>query len=265
MAYTSVNGRQQLVDYCLRKLGYPVVEINVADEQISDRVDDALQIYHEYHSEGAFRTYINVQITQDIIDNQYIDFDDIETFQIGDFATRILNVIRVLPIGSSGSSVNFFDIKYQMRLNDLWDLQTGVGDLAYYEQMQQYLSTIDLKLTGHPQILYTRNNNRLYIFGDLKRGGGGDLKVGDYVVMEVFIETPLTDGTIYDNLFLKEYTTALIKKQWGENLSKFGNVTLPGGVTIDGIRLIEEADRELERIRERLTTDYDNPPLFFMG
>lgn len=264
MAYISVSGRQNFIDYCLRRLGHPVVEINVADEQISDRVDDALQIYHEYHSEGAFRTYINVKITQDMLDRQYIDFDDVSGFELGDFATRILNVIRVLPIGSSSSSVNFFDIKYQMRLNDLWDLQTGVGDLAYYEQMQQYLATIDLKLTGHPQILYTRNNNRLYIFGDLK-SSKGDLKVGDYVVLEVFVETPLTDGSIYDNLFLKEYTTALIKKQWGENISKFGNVTLPGGVTIDGQRLIEEADRELERVRERLTTDYDNPPLFFMG
>jgi len=260
----TVTSRQGLIDYCLRRLGYPVVEINVADEQISDRIDDALQIYHEYHSEGSFRIYFNVQVTQTMLNNGFIDFDDVDSLQIGDFASRILNIIRVLPIGSGSSSANFFDIKYQMRLNDLWDLQTGVGDLAYYEQMQQYLSTIDLKLTGHPQILYTRQNNRIYLFGDLK-SGSTDIKAGDYIVFEAFVETPLSLGATYDNLFLKEYTTALIKKQWGENISKFGNVTLPGGVTIDGQRLIEEADRELERIRERLYTDYDNPPLFFMG
>jgi hypothetical protein len=264
MSYATVSSRQQLIDYSLRRLGYPVVEINVADEQISDRVDDALQLYHEYHSEGSTRVYFRVQITQDMIDLQYIDFDDIAVLQQGDFATRLLNIIRVLPIGSSSSSVNFFDIKYQMRLNDLWDLQTGVGDLAYYEQMQQYLSTIDLKLTGSPQILYTRINNRLYIFGDL-RGSGGDLKVDDYIMIEAYVEAPLSVGTVYDSMFLKEFTTALVKKQWGENLSKFGNVTLPGGVTIDGVRLVEEADREIERIREKLFTDYDNPPLFFVG
>lgn len=263
MTFT-VTSRQQLVDYCLRRLGYPVLDINVTDEQISDRVDDALQIYHEYHSEGSTRVYLNVQITEAMISQQYIDFDDIEAYQTGNLAGRLLNIVRVLPIGSESSQVNFFDIKYQMRLNDLWDLQTGVGDLAYYEQMQQYLSTIDLKLTGHPQILYTRVNNRLYIFGDLKRTGG-DIKAGDYVVFEAYVEAPLSVGNVYNNLFLKEYTTALIKKQWGENLSKFEGMQLPGGVTISGTRLIEEADRELERIREKLYNEYDAPPLFFVG
>lgn len=264
MAYTNVTSRQQLVDYCLRRLGYPVIDINVADEQISDRIDDALQMYLEYHSEGSIRTYFRLQITQDMLDNQFIDFDDVAELQTANFAGRILNVVRVLPIGSESSSVNFFDIKYQMRLNDLWDLQTGVGDLAYYEQMQQYLSTIDLKLTGHPQILYTRINNRLYIHGDLKTGSE-DLKAGDFIMIEAFVEVSLDVGATYDNIFLKEFATALIKKQWGENLAKFGGVALPGGVTVDGQRLIEEAEREIERIRERLLSDYDNPPLFFMG
>ena len=265
MAYTSVNGRQQLVDYCLRRLGYPVVEINVADEQISDRVDDALQIYHEYHSEGAFRTYINVQITQDMIDSQYIDFDDIETFQIGDFATRILNVVRVLPIGSSSSSVNFFDIKYQMRLNDLWDLQTGVGDLAYYEQMQQYLSTIDLKLTGHPQIQFSVAGKTLNIWGDLA-GSQGDLQVGDKIMIEMYVATDVnTNGSIYNNMFLKEYTTALIKEQWGQNLVKFEGMQLPGGVTLNGRQIIEDARGEIETIRQRIYNEYDTPPDFFVG
>ena len=110
MAYTNVNSRQQLVDYCLRRLGFPVIDINVADEQISDRIDDALQMYLEYHSEGSIRTYFRVQITQDMLDNGFIDFATVESLQANNFATRILNVVRVLPIGSESSSVNFFFI-----------------------------------------------------------------------------------------------------------------------------------------------------------
>lgn len=258
----ALRSRQDLIDYCLRKLGYPVIDINVADEQIEDRIDDAFQVFNEYHSEGSIRQYLPITITQAQIDAQAIDFTQIAEYQDSGITDRILNVIRVLPINSESSSVNFFDLKYQMRLNDLWDLQTGVGDLAYYEQMQQYLSTIDLKLNGTPTITYQRRGHVLRILGDLTNIG--DLRAGDKIVVEVYLDVTPT-GRVHDELFLKEFGTALIKKQWGENISKFEGVQLPGGVTINGARLIEEADREIERLREKLINEYDMSLPLFMG
>ena len=166
-------------------------------------------------------------------------------------------------IGDSTSNVNFFDIKYQMRLNDLADLATGVGDLAYYEHMQQYLSMIDLKLTGQPQIQFNRHSSNLFIQGDM--GPTGDIKVGDYIMIEMFIELADSVGGVYNNLFMKNYVTAILKKQWGENISKFEGMTLPGGVTLNGRQLIDDAKEEIEKEIEKLRNEYDNPPNFFVG
>ena len=260
MAFERIQTREDFIDYCLRRLGHPVVEVNVEDQQLEDRVNDALQRFLEYSGEGNFRTYKTVTITQTMLDNQYIDlnglFSDID-------ADRILSVLRVLPINSDSSSVNFFDVKYQMRLNDLWDLQTGVGDLAYYEQMQQYLSTIDLKLTGHPQIQFNRYGQSLNIFGDL--ANNRDLKVGDKIVVEAMVEINTTNTRIYDNIFLKQYATALIKYQWGQNLIKFEGMQLPGGVTLNGQRIMDEARQEIEIAEQKLYNEYDIPPDFFVG
>ena len=178
-------------------------------------------------------------------------------------AGRILDVVKVFMIGDSTSNVNFFDIKYQMRLNDLADLATGVGDLAYYEHMQQYLSMIDLKLTGQPQIQFNRHTSNLFIQGDM--GPTGDIKVGDYVMIEMFIELNEDVGGVYNNLFMKNYVTAILKKQWGENISKFEGMTLPGGVTLNGRQLIDDAKEEIEKEIEKLRNEYDNPPNFFVG
>ena len=262
--YSRITSRQQFIDYCLRRLGYPVIEINVDDEQIEDRINDALQLFTDYVSEGSFRSYFPLTITQDIVDRGFIDFDlDANLFQF--VADRILSVIRVLPIDDSTSSVNFFDVKYQMRLNDMWDLQTGIGDLAYYEQMQQYLTTVDMKLTGHPQIQFSRNNNTLSIFGDIS-GSRGDLQAGDKIMIEAYIAAdPNSVGKIYDNMFLKEYATALIKEQWGQNLIKFEGMQLPGGVQLNGRQIIEDARQEIETIRQRIYNEYDTPPDFFVG
>ena len=166
-------------------------------------------------------------------------------------------------IGDTTSSVNFFDLKYQMRLNDLADLATGVGDLAYYEQMQQYLSMIDLKLTGTPQIDYNRYKQELLIHGDLI--DGGDARVGDYIVAEMYVGTSAAESKIWEDRFLKEYTTALLKRQWGENITKFDGMQLPGGITLNGRQLIDDANQELDRIRTSMFNEYDNPPAFFMG
>ena len=263
MAYSRITTRQGFIDYCLRRLGHPVIEINVDDEQIEDRINDAIQLFTEYVGEGSFRVYYPFTITQDVIDRGFIDFDlDGANPFLPD---NILSVVRVFPIDDQTSGVNFFDVKYQMRLNDLWDLQTGIGDLAYYEQMQQYLSTIDMKLTGHPQIQFRRAANTLNIFGDIA-GSKGDLQAGDKILIEMFVAVnPNISSGVYDNMFLKEYATALIKEQWGQNLIKFEGMTLPGGVQLNGRQILEDAKSEIETIRQRIYNEYDTPPDFFVG
>ena len=254
-----ISNRNDFRDYVLRRLGYPVIEINVDDDQIEDRIDDGLQLFREYAADGQLRIYQPVLITQAMLDVKSINLDT----ALPAIAGRILDVVKVFMIGDSTSNVNFFDIKYQMRLNDLADLATGVGDLAYYEHMQQYLAMIDLKLTGHPQLQYNRYADELRIFGDLR--DGGDLKVGDFIMIEMYIELLETVGSQYDNLFLKNYCTAAIKKQWGENLGKFEGMQLPGGVTLNGRQLIDDAKEEIEREIEKLRNEYDYPPNFFIG
>ena len=172
-----------------------------------------VQLFREYAADGQLRVFQPVLITQAMVDAKSIDLNT----ALPAVANRILDVVKVFMIGDSTSNVNFFDIKYQMRLNDLADLATGVLDLVYYEHMQQYLSMIDLKLT-QPQIQFSRHSGTLFIAGDLR--DGGDIKVGDYIMLEMFVEEAESVGGVYNNLFMKNYVTAILKKQWGENISK---------------------------------------------
>ena len=170
----------------------------------------------------------------------------------------------MFPLTSSfNNSRNFFDIKYQMMLNDIADLMNFAGDLAYYEQMQQYLSILDMKLNGHPQVQFARRQNRLYIFGDF---ADGDIKEGDFIVAEVYSEVNDSDHTsIFNDMFVKEYTTALIKQQWGMNLIKFEGMQLPGGVILNGRQIYDDATGEIETLRQRVRDEHELPPDFFVG
>lgn len=250
------GSRQDLIDYAKRRLGDPVLEINVDDDQIEDRVDEALQYWQEYHSDATVRTYLKHLITGADVSNEYIPIP-----------SNVLTVSKLFPVSSSfNSSFNFFDIKYQMMLNDIADLQNFAGDLAYYEQMQQYLSILDMKLNGTPQVTWSRHQDRLYIHGEF---ASKDLKAGEYVVMEVYT-TIATEGEgastqIWNDLWLKEYTTALIKQQWGMNLLKFEGVQLPGGVTFNGRQLYDDATQEIERLREKIREEWEMPADFFVG
>ena len=245
--------RQDLIDYAKRRLGDPVLEINIDEDQMEDRVDEALQYYQEYHSDATVRTYLKHLITQTDVDNEYIPI-----------SSDVLTVTRLFPVSSSfNSSFNFFDIKYQMMLNDIADLQNFAGDLAYYEQMQQYLSILDMKLNGTPQVQWSRHQDRLHIFGDFH---DKDIKVGEYVVAEVYtIIDPNTHTSIYNDMWLKDYTTALFKQQWGMNLIKFEGVQLPGGVTFNGRQLYDDAVQELERLEETMELKYQLPDDFMVG
>ena len=170
----------------------------------------------------------------------------------------------MFPITSNfNQGRNFFDIKYQMMLNDMTDLVSFAGDLAYYEQMQQYLSLLDMKLNGHPQVHFVRRQNRLYIYGDF---ADGDIDAGDYIIVEVYSTiNPDTFTSIYNDMFLKEYTTALIKQQWGQNLIKFEGMQLPGGVTLNGRQMYDDATQEIDRLREKVRLEFELPPDFFVG
>ena len=245
--------RQGLIDYCLRRLGDPVIEINVDIDQLEDRVDEAIQYWQEYHNEATYRTYVAQQIGDSDISNEYINLTD-----------DILYVTRVFRISSSfNTSFNFFDIKYQMMLNDIADMQNFAGDLAYYDQLNQYLSMLDMKLNGEPQTTFSRKMGRLYFHGDM---ADKDIQSGEYVVFEAYKTIDgSTHNKVWNDLWLKEYTTALIKQQWGSNLSKFEGMQMPGGVTLNGRQLYDDATNEIEKLREKIRTDFEMPTDFMVG
>ena len=247
------NSRATLIDYARRRLGEPVIELNVDEDQVEARVDEALQYYQEFHSDATTRTYLKHQVTATDVSNEYIPIN-----------SNILFISKLFPLTSSfNNSRNFFDIKYQMMLNDIADLMNFAGDLAYFEQMQQYLSLLDMKLNGHPQVHFSRRQNRLYIFGDF---ADKDIKEGDFLVAEVYtIIDPNTHTSVYNDMFVKEYTTALIKQQWGTNLIKFEGMQLPGGVILNGRQLYDDATGEIETLRQRIRDEHELPADFFVG
>lgn len=249
----SISSRQELIDYCLRRLGEPVLEINVDIDQIEDKVDDALQKYQEFHSDATIRTYLKYQITEQDVANKYIPI-----------SSDIIFVSKIFPFSSTfGSSGNLFDIRYQMFLNNMGDFINFAGDLAYLYQMEQYLSMIDMQLHGHPQVTFSRRQNRLYIYGDFE---DKDLQAGDYLVAEIYqIVDPETHTSVYNDMFMKDYTTALIKQQWGANMSKFEGMQLPGGVTLNGRQIYEDATADIERLEEKLRAEQELPVDFFVG
>jgi len=244
--------RQGLIDYCLRRLGDPVIEINVDEDQIEDRVDEALQYFREYHSDATYRGYIQHQLTADDIANKYISI-----------SSNVQQVTKLFKLEQGLYSRNMFSIKYQMHLNDIANMHSYIGDLAYYEQVMQYMSLLDQRLNGTPQVDYVRKQNRLYIHGNFE---DGDIEAGEYIVAEVYSIIDEGDHTaVWNDMWLKEYTTQLLKLQWGTNLIKFEGMQLPGGVTLNGRQLYEDAMQELERLREKLRMDHELPVDFFLG
>ena len=249
----SPSSREELLNHCLRRLGAPVIEINIDDQQLEDRLDDALQFFQEYNSDAVVKTYLKHLVTADDVSNGYIEVND-----------NIIFVKRLFPVNASGTtSSNFFDLKYQLSLNELYDLNTFIGDLAYYEQMRQYVSLLDMKLNGHPQITFNRLQNRVYIHGEFE---DQEIEAGDYIVFEAFSTIDGETFTdVYNDIFLKEYLTQLIKQQWGANLSKFEGMQLPGGVTLNGKVIYQEATEELIRLEEKVRLNYELPVDFFLG
>ena len=312
--------RTQFKEYCLRRLGWPVIQINVDDDQIEDRIDDALQFFHDYHFDGCERIYMKHKVTQEDVDRQWIYCPD-----------AVISVIAVMPFDDSNSSVNMFDLRYQLRLHDLYDF-TSVSYVSY-EITMQHIRTLNMLFSGTPQYRFNRHQNKLFLDIDWSR----DATPGEYIVMECYRKlspdtitlsgsltgttssntltgtstvfdqeilegdiVSLSDGQeiqikrinspteiqivgnlsaniasvtmqkdgvsdVWDDRFLKQYATALIKKQWGQNLSKFAGIQMPGGVTLDGPRIIDEAQREIDKIEEEMQSYNVLPNDMFMG
>lgn len=252
----AVNSRASLIEYCKRKLGAPVIEINVDDDQVSDRVDEALDMYREYHDDAVVRVFLKHEVTATDLTNGYIPI-----------SSNVKFVKHMYPVkNGGGTGVGMWDIKYQMMLNDMafiagWS--GGQGSLIDYTQMQMHLEMLNMQLTGNPQTNFTRNQDRLYVHGDFEDGG---IEAGTYLVVEAY---EFIDGDTYtqiwDDIWLKKYTTQLIKRQWGTNMSKFEGMQLPGGVTIDASKLYTEAEQEIEKLEEQLRSTYEAPIDFFVG
>ena len=241
--------RSTLQDYCLRNLGAPVIEINVDEDQIEDRTDDALQFYQEYHSDGVIREYLKHELTATDITNNYITVAD-----------SVTNVVRMLKItGTTGSSL--FDMGYHMRLNDIFMLQGLGAQTQEYIQSQQKLSLIDHRLNSEEHIRFSRHMNRVHM-----DEGYGDLGAGDFIVLEVMsIIDPGTYADVFNDLYLKKYLTALIKRQWGANLMKFQDFQLPGGITLNGRQIYEDAIEEIQGLEEECRLIWAMPDNFLMG
>lgn len=253
------TSREELMDYCLRALGHPVVEINIDDEQLDDRIDEALQWFREHHPDGNRRYYLKHQLTQEDIDNQYVDFqDDLD----------LSSVVRMLPLSFNNAQSGWFSDAWQLMKYTVNDFISGngiLGDLAHYEQMQQHLSMLDMKLTGTPQITFDRQENRVNLHISKTK-----LTEGDFVVFEVYgIRNPddmISEyNCLWNHKFLKSYATALVKRQWGLNLLKFDGMTLPGGVTVNARQIYEDSLQDVEKIMERFREEEDEGPSFFMG
>ena len=275
--------RQGLIDYCKRQLGAPVLEINVADEQLDDLVDDALQIFHERHFDGVTQTFLKYKVTQEDIDRGRgrggnnpvgIETTTATTTIVGTATTfsyeENSNYLQVPPSiigvnklfhfdGSNTATNNMFSVKYQLFLNDIY--YWGSTEILTYGMTRRYLEDIDFALTTQKQIRFNQRQDRLYLDIDWD-----SLSVDDYLVIDCYrLLDPNDFSRVWNDSFLKMYVTALIKRQWGQNLIKFQGVKLPGGIELNGRQLFDDAEKELERIREKMSNAYELPPLDMIG
>ena len=275
--------RQELIDYSLRKLGAPVLEINVDDDQIDDLVDDAIQLFQDRHFDGVERMYLKYELTQNDIDRGRANetqgvgittttatstsvagygtttntFQESSNFiQIPD---AVIGIEKVFKFDTNSISGGMFSIKYQLFLNDLYRFNSV--DLLQYSMTKRYLEDIDFLLTTDKQIRFNRRQNRLYLDIDWKQE-----KAGKFIIIECYrILDPDTFTGVYNDPFLKQYVTALIKRQWGQNLIKFRGVKLPGGLELNGREIYDDAERDIETIKQKMTLEYELPPLDMIG
>ena len=275
--------RTDLINYCKRQLGAPVLEINVADEQIDDLVDDALQLFHERDYDGSIQTFLKYKITQaDIdrgrarggsstagivtttatatIDGGSVSFNFEENSNYLQVPPEVIGISKIFRFdGANTVTNNMFSVKYQLFLNDIY--YWGSTEILTYAMTKRYLEDIDFALNTEKQIRFNMRQNRLYLDIDW-----GSVNVDDYLVIDCYRLIDPNDSTrVYNDSFLKRYLTALIKRQWGQNLIKFQGVKLPGGIELNGRQIYDDAERELDKIKEQMSNTYELPPLDMIG
>ena len=273
--------RQGLIDYCLRRLGAPVLEINVDDDQIDDLVDDAIQFFNERHFDGVERMYLKYKITQNDIDRgkaggaggvgivttsatstivgtatTFSFYENSNYIQVPD---SVIGIEKIFKFDTSSISGGMFSIKYQLFLNDLYYFNSV--ELLQYSMTKSYLEDIDHLLTTDKQIRFNKRQDRLYLDIDW-----ASQSADDYIVIDCYRALdPTSFSQVYNDSFVKLYLTSLIKRQWGQNLIKFRGVKLPGGIELNGRQLYEDAEKELSDIKQRMTSEYELPPFDFIG
>jgi len=282
--------RQGLIDYCLRQLGAPVLEINVDDDQIDDLVDDAIQYFNERHFDGVEKMYLKYEITQGDIDRgtaassagsnttdpkagigvtvttgtstivgtatTFSFYENSNYIQVPD---SVIGVEKIFKFDTSSISGGMFSIKYQLFLNDLYYFNSV--ELLQYAMTKTYLEDIDFLLTPDKQVRFNKRQDRLYLDIDW-----GSQTAGEFIILECYRALdPASFSQIYNDSFIKPYLTALIKRQWGRNLSKFRGVKLPGGLEMNGDGILQQAEQELADIKARMSSEYELPPLDFIG
>jgi len=281
----SPSSRSELADYCRRQLGAPVLEINVADEQVDDVIDDAVQFFQERHFDGVSQAYLKYKITDEDIDRGRasmasgkdstgittttatadiagtdVTFSYYENSNFLQIPASVIGVTKIYHFdGTNTMTNNMFSVKYQMFLNDIY--YWGSTELLTYAMTKTYLEDINFLLTTEKQIRFNKRMDRLYLDIDW-----GSVSKDDWLVIDCFRQLDPSDyARVWNDSFLKKYTTALLKRQWGQNLLKFQGVKLPGGVELNGRQIYDDAEKDLEIIREQMSNTYELPPLDMVG
>jgi len=260
-------------EYCLRNLGKGVIDINVSDDQADDRIDEALQYFAQYHYDGIEKVYLKHQITQADKDRaasndtttatDSIDSSITASFTEGKgfipMPSAVVSVIQIFPFDDVATN-NMFDIRYQLRLNDLYDFSST--SVLHYQMTMEHLDFLSHILVGEKPIRFNQHQNRLYIDMDFEN----DIDVGEFIIIECYRKIdPASYTDIFDDIYLKRYATALIKRQWGANLSKFSGVAMLGGVTMNGETIYSQAQEELEKLEEQIQLSFETPIDYMVG
>ena len=275
--------RQELINYCKRKLGAPVLEINVADEQIDDLVDDAIQLFQERHFDGVYPTFYKYKITQNDKDRgragggtsvvglvttsattnivgTATTFTYTENSNYLQVPPNIIGVNKIFQFdGTNTITNNMFSIKYQLFLNDVYHL--GAVEILSYAMVKTYLEDLDFLLNTQKQIRFNKRQDILYL--DIECGS---ISVGTYIIIDCYSTLDPNDySRIYNDSFLKPYLTSLIKRQWGQNLIKFQGVKLPGGIELNGRQIYDDGQKEIDALMEKMSNTYELPPFDMIG
>tara|TARA_A100001011_G_scaffold3444_1_gene4032 strand:+ start:637 stop:1464 length:828 start_codon:yes stop_codon:yes gene_type:complete len=269
-----ITTRETLKQYALRALGKPVIEINVEDDQVEDRIDEALQYFAQYHYDGVERMYLKYQVTADDVTRARSDetlstvTDTADSTVTASFKegknyipmpSNVMSVLQIFPF-TDKAALNLFDVRYQLRLNDLYDFSST--SIIHYDMTLRHLDMLDHILVGERPIRFNQHKNRLYIDMDW----ANDIDAGDFIIIECYRKLDGSTFTdVFDDIFLKKYLIQLIKKQWGTNLSKFQGVAMLGGVQMNGEQIYTQAQEEINKLEEQIQLSYELPPNYMMG